>query len=250
MNNTQDTHTLPKHENHQNIELRPHTHLHEQAIKGHQTNSTIAGPNGIQEGIVNQGLAPTDNSHLKQHNPNGQLKHNENHTHQRIDTDADTIHPLQETENELNTSSNEQQPNTHNEKDAAGLAQDMKNPNNNNSNTNKKPSISFNEPSTHASIVQDTGHANKADNERYNRDAAAAAGTRGEATGTAVDSAMTEHKPGDNEKGDKEMKDGVKHAPKPKNTGGDAHHIAEQEPMGLGGLTGKQPVGEINFKTL
>jgi hypothetical protein len=37
---------------------------------------------------------------------------------------------------------------------------------------------------------------------------------------------------------------------KPLNTGGDAHHIAEQPPKGLGGLTGKQPVGEINFKKL
>ncbi|RCH94455.1 hypothetical protein CU097_009179 [Rhizopus azygosporus] len=239
MNNTQDTHTLPKHENHQNIELRPHTHLHEQAIKGHQTNNTIAGPNGIQEGIVNQGLAPADNSHLKQHNPNDQLRNNENHTHQRIDTNTDTIHPLQETVNEPNTLSNEQQPNTHHEKDAvlgsAGLAQEIKDQNNNNSSNNKKPSISFNEPSTHASIVQDedADRVNKADHERNSRDAAAA------------DNAMTEHKPGD-----KETKDKAKHAPKPKNTGGDAHHIAEQEPMGLGGLTGKQPVGEINFKTL
>ncbi|GAN06594.1 hypothetical protein MAM1_0129d06081 [Mucor ambiguus] len=37
---------------------------------------------------------------------------------------------------------------------------------------------------------------------------------------------------------------------KPLNTGGDAHHVAEQPPMGLGGLTGKQPVGEINFHKL
>ncbi|CEP13138.1 hypothetical protein [Parasitella parasitica] len=37
---------------------------------------------------------------------------------------------------------------------------------------------------------------------------------------------------------------------KPLNTGGDAHHIAEQPPLGLGGLTGKQPVGEVNFHKL
>lgn len=175
---------------------------------------------------------------MKQHNPNDQLRNNENHTHQRIVTGADTIHPLQETVNEPNASSNEQQPNTHHEKDVAlgdaGLAQGMKDQNNNNSSTNKKSSISFNEPSTHASIVQDedADRVNKADHERHSRDA-------------ATDSAMSEHK-----LDDKEMKDGARHAPKAKNTGGDAHHIAEQEPMGLGGLTGKQPVGEINFKTL
>lgn len=189
---------------------------------------------------------------VKHHNPNNQLENNDNHTHQRIDTAADTIHPLQETANDPNTLSNEQQPNTHHEKDAAlggaGLAQEVKDQNNSNSSNNKKPSISFNEPSTHASIVQDgdADRVDKADHELYSRDAAAGAGTRGEATGTA----MTEHKSGDNEKGDEETKDKAKHAPKPKNTGGDAHHIAEQEPMGLGGLTGKQPVGEINFKTL
>ncbi|KAI8340371.1 hypothetical protein EDC96DRAFT_568127 [Choanephora cucurbitarum] len=37
---------------------------------------------------------------------------------------------------------------------------------------------------------------------------------------------------------------------KPLNTGGDAHHIAEQPSQGLGGLTGDQPVGEVNFKRL
>lgn len=33
-------------------------------------------------------------------------------------------------------------------------------------------------------------------------------------------------------------------------TSNNNHQIAEQEGMGLGGLTGKQPVGEINLKTL
>ncbi|KAI8085880.1 uncharacterized protein B0P05DRAFT_534076 [Gilbertella persicaria] len=37
---------------------------------------------------------------------------------------------------------------------------------------------------------------------------------------------------------------------KPLNTRGDAHHIAEQPSKGLGGLTGKQPVGEVNFKKM
>ncbi|KAI8384514.1 uncharacterized protein BYT42DRAFT_562754 [Radiomyces spectabilis] len=37
---------------------------------------------------------------------------------------------------------------------------------------------------------------------------------------------------------------------KPKNTGGDAHHIAEQAEQGMGGLTGKQPVGKIDLKHL
>lgn len=33
-------------------------------------------------------------------------------------------------------------------------------------------------------------------------------------------------------------------------TSANDHQIAEQEGMGLGGLTGKQPVGEINLRTL
>ncbi|KAF1807734.1 hypothetical protein FB192DRAFT_1454669 [Mucor lusitanicus] len=37
---------------------------------------------------------------------------------------------------------------------------------------------------------------------------------------------------------------------KPLNTGGNAQHIAEQPPMGLGGLTGKQPVGEVKLNHL
>ncbi|KAI8361742.1 hypothetical protein BD560DRAFT_404591 [Blakeslea trispora] len=41
-----------------------------------------------------------------------------------------------------------------------------------------------------------------------------------------------------------------KQSKKPLNTGGDAHHIAEQPAHGLGGLTGEQPVGEVNFKKL
>lgn len=44
--------------------------------------------------------------------------------------------------------------------------------------------------------------------------------------------------------------EGQKQRPKPKNTGGNTHHIAEHPPIGLGGLTGKQPVGEVNFKKL
>ncbi|KAL0076130.1 hypothetical protein F4703DRAFT_1885798 [Phycomyces blakesleeanus] len=39
-------------------------------------------------------------------------------------------------------------------------------------------------------------------------------------------------------------------APHPLNTGGTASHIAEQPDMGLGGLTGKQPVGKIDLKNL
>jgi hypothetical protein len=51
------------------------------------------------------------------------------------------------------------------------------------------------------------------------------------------------------EEGEKKGKDAEQHK-KPLNTGGDSHRIAEQEPMGMGGLTGKQPVGEVNFKKL
>lgn len=41
------------------------------------------------------------------------------------------------------------------------------------------------------------------------------------------------------------------HKSKPKNTGGDVHHIAEQPMITMhGGLTGKQPVGEVSFKKL
>ncbi|KAI7871608.1 hypothetical protein BDF14DRAFT_1762860 [Spinellus fusiger] len=43
---------------------------------------------------------------------------------------------------------------------------------------------------------------------------------------------------------------GAASAAHPLNTGGTAYHIAEQPDMGLGGLTGKQPVGKIDLKTL
>ncbi|KAG1151471.1 hypothetical protein G6F37_001954 [Rhizopus arrhizus] len=61
----------------------------------------------------------------------------------------------------------------------------------------------------------------------------------------------SEQNSNDMERGnDPSYSEGQKQRPKPKNTGGNAHHIAEHPLIGLGGLTGKQPVGEVNFKKL
>jgi hypothetical protein len=66
-------------------------------------------------------------------------------------------------------------------------------------------------------------------------------GTVSESSLSSSDSEPNEGNPAAQTKPNKET---------PLNTGGDKHHIAEQPHLGYGGLTGEQPVGEVNFKKL